>query len=220
MKKAYIYLFIGIILLTLISPALFTQLNWLIAFDAESGSIGDTIGGITSPFINVLGSILIFISFQEQVKANTMQMENQNIDRFSKDFDEVKKEFYQVEFNYKEIHPSINNKVFESSLDMYSQDLEIRREGNISFEFRFKYILYLIQYFIEEIEISNLTVSNKRLLFKKMYQFYYSNIQFHIENSIDLADEFDYNVPFIVLAKNNSQLIEDKRIYYNIKKTL
>ena len=32
---------------------------------------------------------------------------------------------------------------------MYCRDLELRREGNITFEYQYKYVLYLIQYFIE-----------------------------------------------------------------------
>lgn len=37
---------------------------------SETGAIGDTLGGITSPFINGLAAILVYIAFKEQVKAN------------------------------------------------------------------------------------------------------------------------------------------------------
>jgi hypothetical protein len=39
------------------------------------GQIGDVIGGTTAPFIGLLGAILIYISFQQQVKANQQQVE-------------------------------------------------------------------------------------------------------------------------------------------------
>ncbi|MCK9207959.1 MAG: hypothetical protein M0P66_12680 [Salinivirgaceae bacterium] len=38
----------------------------------KSGQIGDTIGGITSPFINGLAAILVYIAFVEQKKANEL----------------------------------------------------------------------------------------------------------------------------------------------------
>ena len=41
----------------------------------NKGGIGDTIGGITSPFINALAAVLVFIAFKEQVKANQLLKE-------------------------------------------------------------------------------------------------------------------------------------------------
>src|SRR5690606_14975927 len=103
---------IGLLLLVVVSPALLTQFSGIISFNTDSGAIGDTIGGITAPIVNILGAVLIFISFQEQVKANTQQIENQNIDRFRNDYEEIKKEFYQVGFSNKEIHESLSHFVF------------------------------------------------------------------------------------------------------------
>ncbi len=37
---------------------------------SKSGQIGDTIGGVTAPFINGLAAILVFIAFKAQIKAN------------------------------------------------------------------------------------------------------------------------------------------------------
>ncbi|WP_255078301.1 hypothetical protein [Lacihabitans sp. CCS-44] len=43
-----------------------------LAFDANTGVIGDTIGGITAPFINFLGAILVYLALNEQIKANEL----------------------------------------------------------------------------------------------------------------------------------------------------
>lgn len=65
---------IGFLLLVVISPFLFTlpaifaKLNF-----SESGQIGDTIGGLTSPVIGFFGAILVYLSFQQQLKANQIQ---------------------------------------------------------------------------------------------------------------------------------------------------
>jgi len=93
-NRQHKYLIIGLLLLVVVSPALLTQFSGLISFSAESGAIGDIIGGITAPLVNILGALLIYISFQEQVKANTQQLENQNIDRYRNDYEEIKNEFY------------------------------------------------------------------------------------------------------------------------------
>jgi hypothetical protein len=39
----------------------------------ESGTMGDTIGGLTAPVFSLIASILVFISFKEQYKANQLQ---------------------------------------------------------------------------------------------------------------------------------------------------
>ena len=62
------------LLFIVISPFLFTRSGY-IDF-THTGNIGDTIGGITAPFINILNAFLIYITFKEQQKANnTLQLE-------------------------------------------------------------------------------------------------------------------------------------------------
>lgn len=61
---------------SLFAPVILTQkahssdLNF-----AETGQIGDTIGGITSPFLGIAGIILTFLAFYMQYKANQLQRE-------------------------------------------------------------------------------------------------------------------------------------------------
>jgi len=49
-------------------PAIFKSWNF-----ANTGQIGDTIGGITAPIINLIGAFLVYISFQTQINANRIQ---------------------------------------------------------------------------------------------------------------------------------------------------
>jgi hypothetical protein len=46
-----------------------------VPYFANTGQIGDTIGGLTAPIINLAGAILVFMSFREQVEANRIQWE-------------------------------------------------------------------------------------------------------------------------------------------------
>jgi len=60
---------IGTIFL-IFSPWIFTLPLGYISFNAATGAIGDTIGGITAPIASLIGSILVFLALIEQVKAN------------------------------------------------------------------------------------------------------------------------------------------------------
>jgi len=72
-KNNIAILIIGIILI-FISLYIFTRPAIFSAWDFSStGQIGDTIGGITGPVINLIGAFLVYISFQAQIKANKIQ---------------------------------------------------------------------------------------------------------------------------------------------------
>ena len=60
-----------VITLILLTPILFTQIYSGIEF-GNPAEIGDTIGGITAPFINIGAAILVYLSFNEQIKANDL----------------------------------------------------------------------------------------------------------------------------------------------------
>ncbi len=73
MFRNVLILIAGIILL-FVSVYLFTKPATSAAWDfSTTGQIGDTIGGITAPIINIIGAFLVFVSFREQVRANRLQ---------------------------------------------------------------------------------------------------------------------------------------------------
>ncbi|WP_394972600.1 hypothetical protein [uncultured Croceitalea sp.] len=67
----------ALIFLTILAPLAFTQFYTGISFE-DTGQIGDTIGGLTAPFINLLAAFLVYKSFAAQIKANRLQQENHN----------------------------------------------------------------------------------------------------------------------------------------------
>ncbi len=68
-----IVILVGLALI-IIAPIVFTSAARLKIFNfTETGPIGDTIGGITAPFVGILGAVLVYISFREQQKANRIQ---------------------------------------------------------------------------------------------------------------------------------------------------
>lgn len=66
----------------LIAPFILTQNFGLFSF-SETGPIGDTIGGITSPITSLIGSLLVFLALKAQIDANELvrqQFEQQKTD--------------------------------------------------------------------------------------------------------------------------------------------
>jgi hypothetical protein len=63
-------LMLGLIII-IIPPILVSTAFWNALDFSNSGQIGDTIGGITSPFINSIGAILIFIALSTIIISKT-----------------------------------------------------------------------------------------------------------------------------------------------------
>ena len=98
------YFLCGILIFFLLmSPILFTRPAICGWFDfTNTGSIGDTIGGLTSPFVGLIGAILVFISFRQQVKAN----------RNLKD-SEDKKYYFEL---FQQINDTIGDELFKFTI--------------------------------------------------------------------------------------------------------
>lgn len=85
------WLFISFILILFV-PILLTKVlipwEWLANFFdfSTTGQIGDTIGGITAPFIGLIAAILTFLAFHEQYKANKNIEMDMKRDRFENNF--------------------------------------------------------------------------------------------------------------------------------------
>jgi hypothetical protein len=61
-------------ILILFAPAILLSPAFHSVFDlSKGGDLGNAIGGLTAPIVGFLGSILIYLGFHEQVKANRYQ---------------------------------------------------------------------------------------------------------------------------------------------------
>jgi hypothetical protein len=110
-RNARYTLFIGIALVFVI-PYLITNLPFIHCKDtATTGQIGDTVGGLTSPIVNLISAILIYLSFQQQLLANEIQISMLDHEK-SKDLIQVQKD--SLLFHYNEIKDSIINVKYSS----------------------------------------------------------------------------------------------------------
>jgi len=109
MRQNILILTIGIILIFL-SLFLFTRPVIFDSWDfSDTGQIGDTIGGVTAPIINLIGAFLVYISFKAQIDANKIQknalddekIKNKTNRIFEKHlalFDDIKNQLKGLEF--------------------------------------------------------------------------------------------------------------------------
>ncbi|KFF09135.1 putative phage abortive infection protein [Chryseobacterium luteum] len=90
-QKVIFLILVAIIflMLSIIAIPLFTRPGFMTFFDPkETGYIGDTIGGITNPFINSAAVVVTGLAFYMQYKANKLQ-----VSIFKKQLDEAKEQF-------------------------------------------------------------------------------------------------------------------------------
>lgn len=95
LKRQWLIWLIVYIILIIISPFLFSKLSSWISFDQSSGVIGDTIGGVTAPFINLLAAFLVFLSFHAQIRANQQLNKENEFNYIVNLFNLVKTDFEQ-----------------------------------------------------------------------------------------------------------------------------
>lgn len=106
-----IQLILILALIILFIPPLLIKTSFFDFFSlGNENEIGDTLGGITSPFINSIASILVFIAFKEQVKANNLIKEQQY-------FQHIQEQIYRLEdeyINLAEINNEIEKNIFRA----------------------------------------------------------------------------------------------------------
>ncbi len=73
------------VLIIVVMPFVLTRSSWTSALNfTQTGQIGDTIGGITAPFMSLIGAALVFLALRAQVKANELlqiQIDRENDER-------------------------------------------------------------------------------------------------------------------------------------------
>lgn len=87
-RKFLLPVIVGIVAL-LPLPYLLTHNQWFEIDFSKTGGVGDTIGGILTPFITIAATILTFFAFWIQFKANFQQREDIKKERFQNRFFEM-----------------------------------------------------------------------------------------------------------------------------------
>ncbi|MGE0566610.1 MAG: hypothetical protein AB7O73_01565 [Bacteroidia bacterium] len=126
----------------------FYNFNW-----DKTGVIGDTIGGITSPIVNLFAAFLVYISFEEQRKANVNQEKQVqiNIDN-------------SLITHYVQIYSQMKNDISVETISNTLMELEVLTIGistTISTDNPFRiFLINLVSVKINEIESLNITMNS------------------------------------------------------------
>jgi hypothetical protein len=192
---------IAVVIMALPTFLIFPALNKVWDF-SETGQIGDTIGGIMGPFINLFAAVLVFISFKEQVKANHIQSKalqeektsNQDmreLNRYQGMSDEIKTNTTNLEFivyqnGYSHENGTIPgiNRTYRglNAIDEYVQRLENPRQFNDNYSryglfLGVQYILSSILEFCQQVDKNVKDKLEREFLLNNMQKFYQINLK-------------------------------------------
>jgi hypothetical protein len=126
LAKAKIFFYIGLLILVL-APFVLTRQSFINSLDfSNTGAIGDTIGGITAPFANILGAVLVYYALKAQIQANLTTQEQIESQATRESIQNESNDISKLYFNLKD---SIDNFSF-STLDTYRFGEEIPLKGS------------------------------------------------------------------------------------------
>lgn len=175
-KNAIWIMVIGLILV-IILPSMITKISlpWSFTDFSDTGVIGDTIGGITSPIVGFVGAALVFLSFKAQLDANRIQFKSikknqkkQSIDdaeRFLnellirlKTFEEQRRE--QIDFLLNQLLISKND------MDEFNQVLKVNKSAVESF----KHFVIMCAYFQNRLYSDNINKATRDIFHIEFFQ--------------------------------------------------
>lgn len=172
--KVFIFVVIGF-LIAFVLPAILIRPSFTKFLDfSTSGQIGDTIGGIAGPILNFVGLILVYFSFQQQLKANNLQLkliENEKEKNFQeKNFQTLLNLFN----NFKDQSLQIPIKeIFHKYPNKECDEVFVNNKTYTTLEV--KYLLDLAVFFLEKLEELNISLQDKEYFNTIFISHFYSN---------------------------------------------
>ncbi|SEO20431.1 hypothetical protein SAMN05444671_0697 [Flavobacterium sp. CF108] len=205
MKKNALAVLISGALLVLVFPYLMTRKFGLIDF-SETGNIGDTIGGITSPIVGFVGAILVYYALLEQIKANKIiqdQLNDQkNDDRQKKIVNYLNGKLEVVradinDFEFIEVGTFTKSEKIYKGGDGLSKFLELYKKEKTENEEelledvyhleKFRLLLEYIDDFVSDVVADKVNADDKKYLLQSLKYHYKSKIKIHL----DYYDDYD-----------------------------
>lgn len=208
----------------LLAPSLLTQTlgGWNFT---QTGQIGDTIGGTTAPILSLTGSILVFLAFREQIKANRLIQEQfqkkSGFEQLLRLYDELKTEIES--FSYVKVAGPDGGKLIEgpNAVASYGKSFNSHlKHGVVMNEESHRKLQFYLEYFsiiVRKTTTTDLTDDDRYLISTLINQLFQSklwNIYIHSLNFMKGDDDF-YDLPaqtqkilkLIVTLKENLDLL-------------
>ena len=185
-------------------PWLFTILFSSIYNFKETGQIGDTIGGITAPFINGIAAVLIYIAFKEQIKANDLIKEQQYFQYIQQDIHRLENDFLKISDILDDLRLSLSqsNRIFNNFVDEQQVYYSVRKDS-------LNRAIYISTIFIQLAEIINKMENDKNFMFNKLRLLYVIMYQDYFISISDLFESVSH------IPSNADVYIADLRFQIN-----
>lgn len=172
----------------LLSPVLLTlpaPFDWM-QIETKDRPLGDTIGGITAPFINGLGSILLFVTIWIQLKTNEKQnldaLLSRQFDSFMHDLDSIKSDIYIFPNSFNEQVTGFNALLHLSNRFHIDYEIDIIDNAMDSMEFaHLCYIMGCLFQLHQRCNASSLPRESKDILNKKIELLYFGVLINHAQ---------------------------------------
>lgn len=159
----YIFCFVLIVTIAYCLPKIFV-LNVIGADNwtnySETGTIGDTFGGLSAPFIGTVNIILLFMTLAKQNEFNRYQISNQKEEQFKSVFFQLMQRQHDM---YKEVQGTFLSRFMREYLN-YSQHKTV---SGIDY---FKVAKYELKAIFDVLEDMNGIEDNLKDLIKKEYK--------------------------------------------------
>jgi len=168
----------------------------------NAGELGDSIGGIAGPIINLLGAVLVYKSFLTQIKANKIQFENIQKDRSFTSLWELYKEIKNDIDNFEYLYISNNtNSIVLRGLHSFERlVIELKSSYRTVIDRR-KFVLKNISSIIqsmtlvyEKIELTDLDENDKVLILNKMDFLFSTRLISYLDDIIDAIKDEDSDI--------------------------
>ncbi len=238
-EKVAWLIFFGFILM-IIAPYLIV--NWSLCQKCNflnTGPIGDTIGGITSPIVNLLGALLVYFAFNAQNKANETQagalksqveanqILKEEIDRanFFSTYNEITEllDLTNIQFDNIRYNNKKGEEAFDSWLNEHEQK-DLNEKTNKHFLKECFFVLELVDKTSKSIEafsdINDIQVGQEAMQ-KSGREIEISNNNFNFKNLLRLKFQHFYQLKYnstIIRLKNFTEAKEIANIYSDLPK--
>jgi hypothetical protein len=211
-----ILLVLGFILVLFGAVFMFTRQT---IFDSwglsTTGQIGDTIGGIAGPIINIVGSLLIYLSFISQNKANQIQGDQNSFVLLHDLYKDLKDDFNNLTF-YSETVGNGNEYRGKRALSVFCQVLEARKEKE---EFKknsyFNELLFLTGNFsilLDIVTASTINVTEKQYVLRLIHFLYQTKIKEHVTKIIQTTEGIEIHNGFHSTLKSFDEKMESSYV--------
>ena len=172
-----------------------------------TGPIGDTIGGLTAPIINLFTSILLLLTLREQQRSNRIILSDREFDRINSLINEFKESIEEIEFSYNIDGNNIlkkGNSAIEEFINQYDNNEIINSNQYLDFIKQHTIAVAYIYLILKRLESNTLDINDRILIYRKFLMYH-----IHIEASTNSLNS--------CMEKNNDDDIIKSNYYKHYK---